>query len=420
MSGESRLDELMVRWRELRRAGRPASAESLCAERPDLLDALRRRIAAEPPDTLQMPDDSGADGPRPEDDDPRIGTTLGRYLITGVLGEGGMGRVYEGYEPLIGRHAAIKLLGAGAEGDENETLEKFVLEARAAAKLEHPNVVGVYEVDREQGVTYIAMQLVRGGSAADLIEDGRPVPWRRATRIIADAARGLAAAHSGGIIHRDIKPANILLTEDGQGKLADFGLARPIGPGKTITPGGLVLGTPAFMSPEQCRGLAMDGRSDLYSLAATWYALLAGAPPFAGSQSTELIMLAHCNEEIPDPRKVVPDLPDAVVGVLMRGMAKEASERPQDAHSMLADLEALLELPRSEVSAVRTLPAPPPSAERRDAPLSRLRRSLATMAHERAEPEPTGVPLKVAVPAAAGIFAAGLLLGWLLAVLTRG
>jgi Leucine-rich repeat (LRR) protein len=190
------------------------------------------------------------------------------------------------------------------------------------------------------------MELVRGRSAGDAVAGANPMPWREATRVIADACRGLAAAHKAGLIHRDIKPANIMITEDGPAKLADFGLAKASGLGGVgsmagPTGTGMVVGTPHYMSPEQAQAKPLDGRSDLYSLGATYLTLLTGRTPFPAEAPMQ-ILYAHCTAPVPDPREVVPDLPDAAVEVVMRAMAKDPAERFPNAESMLAALEAVL------------------------------------------------------------------------------
>jgi serine/threonine protein kinase len=207
-------------------------------------------------------------------DDPWVGQRLGKYEITGKLGQGGMGVVYEGQDTLLKRPVAVKLLPEAVAANP-EALKRFLHEAQAAARLNHPNVVAIHEADQWQGTVYLVLELVRGESAEQALQTRGPLPWREATRILADVCRGLAAAHAAGLVHRDIKPGNILLAADGAVKLADFGLAKPVDHnGPALTGPGLAIGTPHFMSPEQCRSAPLDPRSDLYSLGATYYALL--------------------------------------------------------------------------------------------------------------------------------------------------
>jgi serine/threonine protein kinase len=249
-----------------------------------------------------------------------------------------MGQVYEAEDTLLKRTVALKVLSRELCGNPT-MLERFLGEARAAAALNHPNVVPVYEVACVDGVYFIAMELVPGGSAdAHLQRHGR-FPWRNATELIARICRGLAAAHDAGMIHRDIKPANILLAE--QPKLADFGLSRRTAVATSLTESGVVLGTPMFMSPEQCRGERADSRSDVYSLGATFYALLTGRPPFPGANAMEM-MFAHCSAPIPDPRAVVPEVPEACAAIVKRALAKEPADRFANAKEMGRALKAML------------------------------------------------------------------------------
>jgi formylglycine-generating enzyme required for sulfatase activity len=277
---------------------------------------------------------------------PAVPETLGKYRLLRRLGKGGMGVVMEAEDVTLGRHVAVKLLPENT-ADDPEALGRFLIEARAAARLSHPNTVGIHEIDNREGKYYIVMELVRGRSA-DGLAGGRPMPWRQATRIIADACRGLAAAHRAGVIHRDIKPANIMVTEDGVAKLADFGLAKAAavdsgigagGPG-SLTGTGMVVGTPHFMSPEQAQAKPLDGRTDLYSLGATYFTLLTGRMPYSAETSMQ-ILYAHCTAPVPDPRKAAPDagIPDAAAEVVLRAMAKQPADRFPDAAAMLAALE---------------------------------------------------------------------------------
>jgi serine/threonine protein kinase len=266
---------------------------------------------------------------------------LGKYRITGRLGKGGMGVVYRGEDTMLNRPVAIKVLPQSLSANET-ALQRFLMEARSAALLNHPNVVTVYEINESNGAYYLAMELVPGGSVQDLLAREGPPPWETAARMILGACKGLSAAHAVGLVHRDIKPANLLLTADGVVKIADFGLAKPIAHTNTpITLDGVVVGTPVFMSPEQCRSGTVDGRSDIYSLGATFYALLTGKAPYEGSTPVE-VMFAHCNDPVPDPRQLIASVPPAVVRILERAMAKRREDRYPSTEGMIRDLDALL------------------------------------------------------------------------------
>jgi serine/threonine protein kinase len=268
-------------------------------------------------------------------------TKLGRYRITGRLGRGGMGVVYSGEDELLHRAVAIKVL-SGSPARSHEALERFLLEARAAARLNHPNVVAVLDVGQHDGKAYIVMELVPGGSAQARLRLQGALPWREATRIVADVCRGLAAAHAAGLIHRDIKPSNILLGADGMAKLADFGLAKaPTLVSRRLTQAGDVLGTPQFMSPEHCTDQRLDERTDLYSLGATYYAMLVGRPPF-DSPDVVKVLYAQCSAPVPDPGVIVSGLPPGCAVIVSRAMAKSRTARFRTALEMIVALESLL------------------------------------------------------------------------------
>jgi serine/threonine protein kinase len=277
-------------------------------------------------------------------------TKLGRYRITGRLGRGGMGVVYSGEDELLRRTVAIKVL-SGSPSRSHESLERFLLEARAAARLNHPNVVAVHDIGQHDGRAYIVMELVPGGSLQARLELQGALPWREATRIVADVCRGLSAAHAARLIHRDIKPSNILLAAAGLAKLADFGLAKaPTLVSTRLTQAGDVLGTPQFMSPEHCSDQPLDERTDLYSLGVTYYTVLVGRPPFDSSDMVK-VLYAHCSAPVPDPCKAVPGLPAGCTAIVSRAMAKSRTARFSTALEMIAAFESLL---------VDTIPIPPP------------------------------------------------------------
>ena len=271
----------------------------------------------------------------------RVGDRLGRYVIMGRLGQGGMGIVYEAEDSLLNRRVAIKLLPKAVSSN-HDALHRFLLEAQGAAKLNHPNVVAVYDIGETDGTHYIVMELIEGGSAQDILRNRGPFHWVEATTILMDVCRGVAAAHKAGLIHRDIKPANILRSTEGVVKLADFGLVKPAGvSGSSVTALGEVVGTPHYMSHEQSRCAALDERSDIYSLGATYFALLTGRPPFNAADPMQ-ILFAHCAHPIPDPRELVTGLPEACDAIIRKTMAKNRSQRHAGAGELLADLEQVV------------------------------------------------------------------------------
>jgi WD40 repeat protein len=293
--------------------------------------------------------------------DTRIGTRLGKYHLVRRLGEGGMGVVYAAEDTVLTRRVALKILSGDAQQAPGAE-KRFFLEARAAARLNHPNVVAVYDFGRQGHVWFIAMELVDGPSAQTVLQQGGPFPWPRATRIVADVCRGLAAAHAAGLIHRDIKPANILLGGDGCVKLTDFGLAKaPQLVPAHATHHGTILGTPHYMSPEQCTSETIDPRADLYSLGGTYHALLTGRPPYDGADTVK-VMFAHCSAPVPDPRALVPDVPAACAAIVMKALAKQRADRFRSSEDMLAALTAVLAtLPPDPAPPVLAVSAPTPA-----------------------------------------------------------
>jgi CheY-like chemotaxis protein len=270
------------------------------------------------------------------------GDFLGEYRIVRLLGEGGMGVVYEAIHEMLQREAAVKLLSPSFS-ETPGAAARFLREARTAARVEHPNVVGIYEVGKLDWRLYLAMQLVRGHSLGDILRKRGTRPWAQATRIITQACRGLAAAHRLGIIHRDIKPANILVAEDGSVKLADFGLARPRDPdaSEDLTKGVLHIGTPHFMSPEQFLQQKIEPASDVYSLGATFFTILTGRSPFAHAAGQMNVAKAHFQEKARPVESLVANIPAEVSEVVARCLRKQPGDRYADASEMLAALEAL-------------------------------------------------------------------------------
>jgi hypothetical protein len=250
-----------------------------------------------------------------------------------------MGVVYLGHDALLKRDVAIKVLPPDIAGDE-ERLERFIREAQSAANLSHANTVPVYQIGVDEGHVFIVMEVMEGGSLEDHVRQHGPMPWRDATRAIRDAAAGLAAAHEMGLVHRDIKPANLMRTAKGVTKVADFGLARSREQATQLTQAGSIIGTPAYMAPEQFRGGQADQCSDLYALCCTYYTLLTGRPPFE-APNVPAIMYQHLHVPLPDPRDKIPGLPDAVCRILIRGTQKDPAARYQNAGQLLFQLDTL-------------------------------------------------------------------------------
>ena len=276
----------------------------------------------------------------PGSTDPWLGRRLGRYRIDARLGQGGMGVVYRAVDPSRRRPVALKLLAGTSVGDADQ-LRRFLREARSAGRLDHPNIVAVLDVDRDDGVHFVVMEWVAGGSVQEFLDLQGPFPWPVATWIAAEVCRGLVAAHAAGLVHRDVKPSNVLLGRDGAVKLADFGLAKAADQSTVTSVGaGRILGTPHFMSPEQCRAEEADDCSDIYALGATYYALLTGQPPYPLDVPVQ-VMFAHCSRPIPDPRATTPGVPEACARVVLRAMAKRRDQRHPSASALLAELDAV-------------------------------------------------------------------------------
>ena len=267
-----------------------------------------------------------------------IGKEIGKYKIVEELGRGGMGVVYKGQDERLGRTVAVKLLPKTAVGGSNKRLvDRFFREARAAAQVVHENIVQVYDMGEDEGCHFIVMQCVEGGSLQDWVRK-RDLSTEQVVDLIYQTAQGLAAAEEKKIVHRDIKPSNILITSDGIAKIADFGLAKNVGTDSNLTYSGQVLGTPHFMSPEQCEGAPTDSRADIYSLGATFYYSLTKRYPFTGETALS-VMLKQKNEPLVPPTEFVPDISGGVSAIVQKMMAKALDQRYRSFKEVVADFE---------------------------------------------------------------------------------
>jgi serine/threonine-protein kinase len=291
---------------------------------------------------------------------------LGRYQVEKELGKGAMGVVYLGKDPKIGRVVAIKTMALSQEfeGEElNDARERFFREAETAGRLQHQNIVTIFDAGEEHDLAYIAMEFLKGKDLVDFCKDGSLLPVSKVVSIVARVAEALGYAHRQNVVHRDIKPANIMYELDTDTvKVTDFGIARITDSSKTKT--GLVLGTPSFMSPEQIAGKKVDGRSDLYSLGVMLFQMLAGVLPFRGDSMAEL-MYKIANEEAPDIRIVRPEISERLANIVALSLSKRPETRYQDGEQFAADLRSVLaELNgapvASAIHAPRTGPATPP------------------------------------------------------------
>jgi eukaryotic-like serine/threonine-protein kinase len=268
---------------------------------------------------------------------------LGRYQLEKELGKGAMGVVYLGKDPKIGRVVAIKTLALSEEFEGDELIdarERFFREAETAGRLQHQNIVTIFDAGEEHDLAYIAMEFLKGKDLIDFCKERALLPIPRVLSIVARVAEALAYAHRQNVVHRDIKPANIMYEFDSDTvKVTDFGIARITDSSKTKT--GLVLGTPSFMSPEQIAGKKVDGRSDLYSLGVMLFQMLSGVLPFRGESMAEL-MYKIANEEAPDVRVIRKDTPDRLANIVALALSKAPEIRYQDGDQFAADLRSVL------------------------------------------------------------------------------
>jgi eukaryotic-like serine/threonine-protein kinase len=287
-------------------------------------------------------------------------TQLGRYKILDELGRGAMGVVYRAEDPALDRQLAIKTVFVPSDDSDRKEYEaRFTQEARAAGKLSHPGIVTIYDVGREGGMVYMAMELLEGvdlGAQAA----SRKFSVAEAVGIVERVADALAFAHDRGVVHRDIKPPNIMLVGGGRVKIMDFGIAR-MRSSDLKTQTGLMMGTPRYMSPEQVAGRPVDQRSDIFSLGIVLYELLTGSKLFSGNDATEIMYNVSQMRPVPPSRinRQVPSMLDLVVA---KALEKDASERYQDAHQLAADLRACL----NELGIQRTNPETTQRMDRRN------------------------------------------------------
>jgi hypothetical protein len=261
---------------------------------------------------------------------------LGRYEILEEIGRGAMGAVFRARDPLIDRIVAIKTINVGLSRVEAEVFEKrFDREARSAGRLNHPNIVTIYDVGKSGDVAYIAMELLEGQSLRDVLDSGVVLPPSTIADIAAQIADGLAAAHQAGVIHCDIKPANVIVLASGLVKITDFGIAMLPTSARAFI--GSVVGSPKYISPEQVVGRPVDARSDVFSLGAVLYEVLTGTPPFVGTALDEILHnVINVSPEPPTSRNR--SLPAAFDAIVARALAKHPDDRYQSAREMSADL----------------------------------------------------------------------------------
>ena len=285
----------------------------------------------------------------------------GRYRVGALLGAGGMGEVWAARDLLLDRPVAVKVLGAALAGD-GRAAERLRREARAAARLDHPNIARMLDLGEHDGRPYLVMELLEGESLAARIDRAGPIPPAEAARVVAAVADALQAAHSAGVVHRDVKPGNVFLTSGGEVKVLDFGIASAAGEADLTT--GDLLGTAAYLAPERALGRPATPAADLYSLGVVLYELLAGRRPFQGGSDIELAM-AHVTARPAPLALVAPSTPPSLVAACEHALAKDPAARPPSA----AAFARLLRAPAPAAPATRPLPLasqfPRPRSRRR-------------------------------------------------------
>jgi hypothetical protein len=266
------------------------------------------------------------------------GTRIGQYEIVERLGGGGMAVVYRAVQQPLGREVALKALSPELFQDEG-FVKRFETEAKTLAKLDHPNILPIYDFEVTEGVTFLTMPLIRGGTLRDILNRG-PLDTLTAWRYLREIGDGLQHAHDAGIVHRDLKPTNVLIHSDGRAMLADFGLARGAGQPTHLTTIGLAIGTPGYMAPEQVMGHEVDRRCDIYAMGVLTFEMLTGRLPFIGSNRME-VAYATVNAPVPSAAKLNNALPDELDALLAKVLAKDPAQRPQTVKDLLAQMAKL-------------------------------------------------------------------------------
>lgn len=291
-----------------------------------------------------------------------IGKTIGRYHILEQLGEGGMALVFKAYDTRLEREVALKVIRRGAFAPEllEEVLKRFEREAKSLARMSHPSIVKVHDFGEHEGAPYLVLEYLPGGTLKRLL--GKPLPWREALRLLLPVARGLAYAHQRGILHRDIKPANVLITENGEPMLSDFGIAKILEgeQATSLTSSGMAVGTPEYMAPEQWKGQTIP-QSDIYSMGIVLYEMVTGRKPYS-ADTPAAILIKQATEALPRPSQFGIDLPESVEFLLIKALEKDPDFRFQDMNAFVTALEGLLDVDTLYAGKTASAPAPPTPA----------------------------------------------------------
>lgn len=348
---EQELARLLATLTDRVQRGETVDLEAVCRERPDLADELRAlwgmvslaEAARQVAPSATLPPEAGAAPLLPAEGEELgpVPVSLGDYELLEELGRGGMGVVYRAFQKSLGREVAVKMMLRGASASPTDR-QRFAAEAQAAARLSHPGIVPVYEVAEAEGCPYFSMQYVRGVTLAQRLAEG-PLPSREAARILAEVARAIDYAHRQGVLHRDLKPSNILLDEQGRPHVTDFGLAKQLDSDLSLTRSGALLGTPAYMAPEQAAGLRnqLGPATDVYALGVILYHMLTGRPPFQAAHPAEMVLMV-LEQEPPPPRMLQPQIDRDLEMICLRCLQKPSDLRYPTAGALAADLEAYL------------------------------------------------------------------------------
>ena len=317
------------------------------------------------------------------------GTRLGQYEIVERLGGGGMAVVYRAVQQPLGREVALKALSSELFQDDG-FVKRFETEAKTLAKLDHPNILPIYDFELTEGVAFLTMPLIRGGTLRDILNRG-PLDTLTAWRYLREIGDGLQHAHDAGIVHRDLKPTNVLIHADGRAMLADFGLARGAGQPTHLTTIGLAIGTPGYMAPEQVMGHDVDKRADIYAMGVLTFEMLTGRLPFIGSNRME-VAYATVNAPIPSAVKLNAALPDELDLLLAKVLAKDPAQRPQTVRELLALMARLPQRrqappPPGQLAVVVPVPRAPVAAQAQETAAMKL--VSAPVIHGSPPPTPT-------------------------------
>ena len=369
-----RLEQLMDRWMSDRDDGVTRTAEELCDDSPELVEELTRRIEivkrfeqlAEVEPSESLASQCGIDtshSANTQANTPvkrsRLPASIGNFRPLEILGEGGMGAVYLAEDSQLGRRVAVKVMKEELAADP-DAKHRFLREARAMATIEHENIMTIYSVGEGRGIPYLVMPVLKGETLDDRLHRESRLPVADTRRIGSEIAAGLAAAHSHGLIHRDIKPSNVWLEgSQGRVRILDFGLARPASEDQKVTQSGAILGTPAYMAPEQAAGTEATIRSDLFSLGTVMYRMATGIQPFAGPNM--MATLNNLANKQPDPPAMVcPDIPELLSTLILRLIAKSPEQRPESAADVVESLQkvAVQQLAESHIPIPPTMPSP--------------------------------------------------------------